>query len=99
MTSSDFIDGDIRKNCVKCGIIKSGTHIPIKYYGVAAREVKITLSDIDGRLIKTVVEKLPEESGIYRAKIKTGGLKSGVYYIVYQSSMGDRIRRKILITR
>ena len=66
-------------------------------YGISSKApVAITLYDVAGRLVGTVLEEPEQIPGTYRAEIETTGLESGLYFVRIRSGSYETTLRLMI---
>ncbi len=58
--------------------------------------VVVNLYDVSGRLVRSI-ENSVFNAGIYKVRVETGNLKSGIYFVEVKSDKDHRLVRKLLV--
>ncbi len=87
-TSASYLPGAAGVAAIDVFPNPANDEVSFEYEITKASDIQTIISDLNGRTLKTLVEKRDLEPGIYRESTDLGELPSGLYFVRIQSSDG-----------
>ena len=95
-TSASYLPGEPGVATIEVFPNPANEEVTFEYEITEATDIQTSISDLNGRTVKTFAEKRDLEPGIYRENTDLANLPAGLYFVRVQSSGGAAMSAKFV---